>query len=405
MPHLLVLSLDWPEPQAGSAGQHLLQILENFAAHGWRVTFACAAEAGEHKANFAARGITEHRIEAGDAGFLTSQAADVVLFDRYRSEERFATELGRDCPQALRVLFTEGLQSLREARQHLLRRRLVEGLDPNDFRALFATPGPELYRQMAPGATAQRELAAIWRSDLTLLATEMEIDLLINGFGVPDYLLHHCPPAVEPLAAQRPFSERLGFVSLGNFGSAANLDALLWIKHNLWPMLRRRLPEARLRLYGARPSPKAMALHAPEEGFEVLGWTEDTQAVMGSARVCLAPLRFGAGITGQLLDALRCGTPSVTTPIGAEGIQGQRPWPGTVEGTAEGLAKAAAALYGDEAAWQQAQDACTPLLRLRFDRQRQGAALVGRVEHSLGQLEELRLFNFTGAMLRRSREG
>ena len=43
-------------------------------------------------------------------------------------------------------------------------------------------------------------------------------------------------------------------------------------------------------------------------------------SVMSNARVCLSPLRFGAGIKGKFLDAMNSGTPSITTPIGAEGM-------------------------------------------------------------------------------------
>ncbi|MFK3772256.1 glycosyltransferase [Pseudomonas sp. NPDC089406] len=397
MPHLLAIGLSWPAPQACSAGRHLLHILEQFRRHGWRVTFACPGPPGEHKADLTALGIDEHIMASDDCAFA---AADAVLFDGYHSEERYGRQLRQQQPGALNLLLTCGLESLRDARQQLLRRRLVEGLDPNDFRALFATPGPELYRQMAAAPLALRELAALWRCDLALVASDAELDLLVNGFGVPDYLLHHCPPVAEPLTMLRTYAERAHFITLGNLSQPANIDALLWIRHNLWPMLRRRLPDAQLHIHGANPSAKVQALHAPDEGLHFKGWVADSDAAMAGARVCLAPLRSGAGVKGQLLDALRCGTPSVTTAIGTEGMQGQQPWPGRVEGTAEALAKAAVELYSDEAAWKRAQDACAPLLRLRFDPKRHGSELVGRVEHSLGQLDELRLFNFTGAMLR-----
>jgi glycosyltransferase involved in cell wall biosynthesis len=399
MPHLLVAALHWPEPQAYSAGRHLLQLLEHVRADGWHITFACPATPGIYKADLARLGIVEQRI-AEDGSDLATQTADVVLFDRFDSEERFGRALRQQLPNALCILFTWGLQSLRDARQQLLRRRLIEGLDSNDFHTLFSTPGPELYRQMARSPLSARELAALWRCDLTLVTSDAEMDLLINGFGVPDYLLHHCPPGVDALPSARPFAERADFVSLGNFGHPATLDALLWLRHNLWPMLRRRLPEAQLHVYGANLDARSQALHAPHEGLHIHGWVADVEAVMGSARVCLAPLRVGAGVKGQLLDALRCGTPSVTTPIGVEGMGGPHAWPGRVESTAEGLARAAVELYQDEPAWQHAQSACAPLLRLRFDPRRQRAALLGQVAHSLGQLDELRLFNFTGAMLR-----
>ncbi|NIF18832.1 glycosyltransferase [Pantoea sp. Cy-639] len=395
MPQLLVIAHAWPEPEQHSAGRYMMQILDNFLGHGWQVTFASAATAGEYKADLAARGIREHTLGA-QASLQGLPTPDVVLFDHFLVEERFC---GLLAPATLRLLALPGLHSLREARQQLLRRRLVEGLDPNDFHALFGTSGPDLFRLMAPASLTQRELAAIWRCDLTLVASAMELDLLLNGFAVADYLLHHCPANITVSGqAHRPFDERRHFVSLGPFNDATQADAVLWMKHNLWPMLRRRLPEAQLHLYGVGASERTLALHAPEDGFHVRGVTEDPQAVLASARVCLAPLRGGAGFSASLAQALGSGTPSVVTPFAAQALQGHQPWPGTIAASAEGLAQAAAQLYADPGAWQQAQDACNALGQ---SLQRQAATLFDRLEHSLAHLDELRLFNFTGAMLRR----
>ncbi|MDR0209486.1 MAG: glycosyltransferase family 4 protein [Pseudomonas putida] len=402
MLHALVIGQAWPEPRSSAVGGHMMQILESFRARGWRITFASAANAAEHKADLASQGVAEQLIDEHFEHFIAELAPDIVLFDRFAMEEQFGPSVRKHCPNALRVLETSDLQSLREARHQLLRRRLIEGLDPNDFRALFNTSGPELFRQMAPTDLAQRELAAIYRCDLSLIISDVETDLLVNGFGVPDYLLHWCPLMLDPTAQTlRPFAEREHIVTIGNFRHAPNWDAVLWMKHNLWPMIRRRLPQAQLHIHGAYATPKALALHNPEEGFHLLGWAEDALQVMSNARLCLAPLRFGAGIKGKLADAMLCGTPSVTTPIGAEAMHGALPWPGAIAGTAEALAQACVRLYSDEAAWQQAQAACAPLLKTRYDRNRHAAALTERIEHSLAHLDEQRLYNFTRAMLRR----
>ncbi|PPS62242.1 glycosyltransferase [Pseudomonas sp. BRM28] len=402
--HVLVIGYVWPEPRSSAAGGHMMQLLECFLERGWRITFSSPAAIGEHKADLASLGIAEQAIELNNASFdrfIADLAPDVVLFDRFMMEEQFGWRVEKHCPAALRVLETSDLQSLRDARHQLLRRRLAEGLDSNDFRALFNTSGPDLYRQMAGADLAQRELAAIYRSDLSLMISDVEIDLLVNGFGVPEALLHWCPLMLAPpTEAFRPFAEREHFLSIGNFRHAPNWDAVLWMKHSLWPMIRRRLPKAQLHIYGAYTPPKATALHNAAEGFHVMNWAEDALQVMSGARVCLAPLRFGAGIKGKLTDAMLCGTPSVTTPIGAEAMHGDLPWPGLVADTAEGLADAAARLYSEQPRWEQAQRDGRQLLSARYDRRWHDQALVQRIEHTLAHLDEQRLYNFTGAMLR-----
>lgn len=402
--HVLVIGYAWPEPTSPAAGGHMMQILESFLAHGWRITFSSPAAAGEHKADLASLGIGEQVIELNDDSFdrfVSELAPDVVLFDRFMMEEQFGWRVEKHCPDALRVLETSELQSLREARHVLLRRRLTLGLDPNDFRELFATSGPDLYRQMAPTDLTQRELAAIYRCDLSLMISDVEINLLVNGFGVPPDLLHWCPLMLKvPSAAPRPFAERAHFISIGNLRHAPDWDAVLWMKHNLWPMIRRRLPDAQLHIYSTYAPPKATALHSAEDGFLMFERADDALEVMGKARVCLAPLRFGAGIKGELTDAMLAGTPSVTTPIGTEAMHGALPWPGLVSGTAEGLAEAAASLYNDEARWNQAQRDARQLLGARYDRRWHSQTLVERIEQTLQDLPAQRLYNFTGAMLR-----
>ncbi|ATR83570.1 glycosyltransferase [Pseudomonas sp. HLS-6] len=401
---VLVIGYVWPEPRSSAAGGHMMQILESFLERGWQITFSSPATVGEHKADLAALGIAEQAIVLNCSSFdhfVAELAPDVVLFDRFMMEEQFGWRVEKHCPAALRVLETSDLQSLRDARQQLLRRRLIEGLDSNDFSALFATPSATLYRHMANADLTQREVAAIYRSDLSLMISDAEIDLLTAHFGVPPALLHWCPLMLDqPATPARGFAERAHFLSIGNFRHAPNWDAVLWMKHSLWPMIRRQLPQAQLHVYGAYTPPKATALHNPAQGFHVLNWAEDALEVMSAARLCLAPLRFGAGIKGKLTDAMLCGTPSVTTPIGAEAMHGALPWPGAVEVTAEALAEAAVQLYQDEARWNAAQQACTPLIATRFNRRIHATALVERIEQTLADLPQQRLNNFTGAMLR-----
>ena len=65
----------------------------------------------------------------------------------------------------------------------------------------------------------------------------------------------------------------------------------------------------------------------------------------------LAPLRFGAGLKGKLVEAMQCGTPSVTTSIGAEAMHGNLPWSGSITDSPEVFAQAAIQLYTDKTAW------------------------------------------------------
>jgi glycosyltransferase involved in cell wall biosynthesis len=142
-----------------------------------------------------------------------------------------------------------------------------------------------------------------------------------------------------------------------------------------------------------------MQLHNPKNGFHIKGWADDAFEVMENSRVCLAPIRFGAGIKGKLLDAMICQTPSATTTVGSEGMHVNEPWGGVVEDEKEKFVTACVKLYEDENLWKEAQINGTKILHTYYDAKKLGDALIKKVLEVEETLETHRLYNFTGAML------
>lgn len=401
--HVVVIGSVWPEPRSSAAGANMLALIRQFLAQGWAVTFACAAQPGETRADLAALGVCEQAIVLNCSSFddwIIAQQPDMVLFDRFMTEEQFGWRVEQQCPHALRVLDTEDLHSLREVRRQHARNTVTSPDNPSP--TLFMPSLEALARQLATSELAQREVAAIYRCDLTLVLSDVERELLVNHLGVPASLLHHTPFMLDTAGNGQAtaFAERRDFVCIGNFRHAPNWDAVLWLKQAIWPRIRAQLPQASVFVYGAYTPQKARDLHQPTEGFHIMGWVDDAPAVMARARVCLAPLRFGAGIKGKLAEAMVCGTPSVTTSIGAEGMQGNLPWGGIVADDAWALADAAVRLHEEQTLWQQAQQNGVTILQQRFDAALIGRALIHRLEVCRASLLEHRWKNFTGALLR-----
>lgn len=400
---LLFIGYVWPEPRSSAASGHVMQLLECFLEQGWQITFASPASSGPHKADLAALGIAEQSIELNSSSFdifVSELAPDIVVFDQFMIEEQFGWRVEKHCPTALRILETSDLQSLRQARQQVLKERLKTGHAEAESE-LFSLDQTALFQQMAATDLAQREIAALYRCDLNLMTSDVEMQLLNQCFGMPPALLHWCPLMLEGTPASTAgFAERAHFLSIGNFRHAPNWDAVLWMKNAVWPLIRKQLPQAQLHVYGAYTPPKATALHNAAQGFHIMDWAEDALQVMAGARVCLAPLRFGAGIKGKLLDAMLCGTPSVTTPIGSEAMHGALPWPGLVAESPVAIAEAAVRLYRDEALWLQAQQHGFDLLGARYLYRQHCDSLIGRIQALRQGLAQHRLANFTGAMLR-----
>ncbi|SQF98338.1 glycosyltransferase [Paucimonas lemoignei] len=401
---VLIIGYVWPEPRSSAASGHMMQLIHCMLEQGWRITFASPATEGEHKADLAVLGIDEVRIELNNSSFdefVGELQPDIVLFDQFMIEEQFGWRVEKHCPTAVRILETSDLQSLRNTRHAQLKRFINESTQLDDLNSFLGSSECSIVSEMAVTDLAQREVAALFRSDLNLMTSDVEMQLLSEQFAVPQALLHWCPLMVEGSGGDyRPFAERANFLSIGNFRHAPNWDAVLWMKNAIWPLIRQQLPKAQLHIYGAYTPPKATALHNAAQGFHVMNWAEDALQVMSQARICLAPLRFGAGIKGKLVDAMLCGTPSVTTPIGAEAMSGNLPWPGLVASSAQDIADAAVRLYQDQALWHQAQQAGTALLLARYQHTQHCASLIQRIEQLRQDLPAHRTANFIGAMLR-----
>ncbi|WP_281559297.1 glycosyltransferase [Thalassomonas sp. RHCl1] len=387
MKHVLIIGYVWPEPNSSAAGSRMMQLIEFFKAQSWSVTFTSPAQRTEHMVDLAAFGVDSQDISLNCQSFdayIEQLQPDMVVFDRFMMEEQFGWRVRQQCPQAMTILDTEDLQFLRHAR-HQAHKGQREVL-PQDYHSDLA----------------KREVAAIFRCDLSLIISQEEINLLTRLHKVDRQLLHYSPFMLEEqvLSQENPdYEQRQGFISIGNFRHAPNWDAVLWLKQQVWPLIRKALPGAQLYIYGAYPPPKATALHDTKSGFLVKGWVDDAIEAMQSARVCLAPLRFGAGLKGKLAEAMICNTPSVTTDIGAEGMQTDQAWGGAIANDAEAIAEAAVELYQQQALWQQSSIRGQENARQLFHQQQHFSALADKLAQVAEDLAAHRQQNFIGAML------
>lgn len=403
---VLYLGYVWPEPNSSAAGSRTMEFLRLFRQQSWQVIFASVAALSPHRADLSALQIEEKQLTLNCDSFdefVRDYQPDLVVFDRFFTEEQFGWRVERQVPNALRVLDTCDLHSLREARQQILKQQLQACHNERERHLVLQAECDTsvLVQQMAGSDLAQREIAAIYRCDLSLMISRFETELLRDAFALPAYLLCENNLMLTSVAKASPdFQQRQGFVSIGNFRHAPNWDAVLYLKQAVWPRLRAKMPDAQIQIYGSYPPPKAIALHQPDQGFHVRGWAEDAQQVMAEARVCLAPLRFGAGIKGKLADAMACGTPSVTTSIGAESMHGDLAWGGVIADQLDDFVDAAILLVSDEAQWQLAQQRGQQILLEHFDRQSAELDFIAAILQAREQQAARRLQNFTGAMLR-----
>ena len=365
------------------------QLLGAFLEFGHRITFASTAKMTPHGLDLGSLGVKTVPILLNHPGFdvfVREENPDLVIFDRFMVEEQFGWRVAEQAPGALRLLNTEDLHSLRKAREEAYRRG-------RDF-------SPQQWREHP---MALRELASLYRSDCSLIISSYEMELLIES-GVPRSQLLYLPFMVAPLSRETvekwpAYGERKDFICIGNGRHAPNVDSIAHLRRSIWPLIRRELPQVKLHIHGAYLPQRVLEIHDPKAGFLVAGWAADLALTFQAARLLLAPLHFGAGIKGKLLEAMYHGTPSITSPIGAEGMHGELPWNGAVIQDPAEFAKAAVELYRNQELWDRAQGKGVELIHAHYDKNRLLPTLKEGLATLENHLESHRSGNLIGRML------
>ena len=356
-----------------------MQLAHFFKSENYQITITSTADKSTvDLSQF--EGITLVPVQLNDDSFnafVSDLNPDLVLFDRFIAEEQFGWRVAENVPNAIRILDTEDLHSLRNTRREAFKKGIA-----------FSE------RLWLQNDLTKREIASIYRCDLSLIISTYEMQLLRSVIKNPELLLLHLPFMLDALDGSTidkwmPFDVRKDFVFIGFGGHAPNIDAISYIKNEIWPKIRMALPSVNINIYGGNLSSQINAMHHPKEGFLVKGWAESSEKVISSARVMLAPLRFGAGIKGKLVAAMQYGTPSVTTKIGSEGMHGNLNWNGKIGYDAKTLAEAALALY---------QHGIT-LVNTLYQKEKLEKPLRAKLQMIGQDLQKHRDQNFIGAML------
>ncbi len=386
---LLIIGFVWPEPKSSAAGSRMMQLIEAFQKQDYNITFASPCAKSENAFDLTTIGIEQISIELNSQSFdefASKLNPKIVLFDRFMMEEQFGWRVSEQCPNALKILDTEDLHCLRKGREQALK----DG-NPFDVTYLF-------------NDTAKREIASIYRCDISLIISEVEMNILKHQFKVSEQLLYYLPFLTDAMSLETKknlpkFKDREHFIAIGNFLHAPNDDAVVFLKEKIWPFIRKKLPKTELHVYGAYAPQKVNQLHNEKEGFLIKGFAEDVNVVMQKAKVCLAPLRFGAGLKGKLIDAMANGTPCVMTPLAAEGMFGNFEPNGFIEEDAKQVASKSIELYKDKIFWNGMQKNGFLVMNARFDKHLFIADFFMHLTTMLNNLDIMRAQNFTGMML------
>lgn len=258
----------------------------------------------------------------------TADQPDMVILSDEWIAHRYLETLRSVCPNALVVFDTVDLHHIRLYREAKITRN----------------------RKMAILATHVRaqELNAVANSDVTLVVSHEEARILALTHPDADVQvlsnIHPVPDRTTP-----PFDTRTGLLFTGSFNHSPNVDAIQILMDILLPDIFNHLPGISVTIVGDSP-PEPWASHPPER-VRFTGFVPDLVPFYDQARLFVAPLRFGAGVKGKVLDSMAHGLPVVATRIAAEGIGATDSVHMAIGKTNTDFVQKLASLYTDKNTW------------------------------------------------------
>ena len=299
--------------------------------------------------------------------FLTARAADyelAMLCRPYVAERHI--ELLRLIAPGTRIIYdTVDLHYLRERRQ--------AEVEKNPLMAERAE------------RTRLQELKLIREADAVIVVSPVEKELLAREVARANV---HVVQLVIPEEPKGPgFDARRDILFIGGYQHSPNVEAVLFFLREVFPAVRRQLPELKFLVLGSRPPTEIRELAS--EHVQVLGFQKDIAPYFNACRLMVAPLRFGAGIKGKLGTSFSYGLPVVSTSIGAEGMYLQHGREVLIADDPQEFADAVVRLYSDHELWNRLSQAGRELVRERYSPEviRQGLAEVIESIHKRGELK------------------
>jgi GT2 family glycosyltransferase len=228
---------------------------------------------------------------------------DIVIFNRPHITAKFLPQIRTLLPQAALSYFGHDLHFLREERA-----------------ATLLPPGPARKQKLIDAAAVQRQESDIYRQVHTALTISTdEREQITKTFDFT--LIETFPGYAFPIRSQ-PHPIPTGpatFIFVGGFNHHPNQDGVEWFLSSIWPLVREALPDARFWIIGSKMPEFYRTLG---HGVEALGRLSDSDLSLryASCHAVVAPLRYGAGLKGKVIQALAEGLPIITTTVGAEGL-------------------------------------------------------------------------------------
>jgi GT2 family glycosyltransferase/SAM-dependent methyltransferase len=344
-PRVLVCDAWLPRHDRDAGGLRMTWIVRLLRRLGCEVTLVAldGQRREPYAEEFQRQGIEVHHggETYGDLVRQRQRLYDLVILSRPDVARACLEDTRRHLPTATVVYDAVDLEFVREGRR---------------LELAGETPSDDFHR------ARRRELDVIRACDLVSAVTDAEASVILECVPSARTVLLPTVHALDTMPAVG-FAERADLVFLGGYDHAPNVDCARHLAAEVMPLVRREL-DARLWLVGSNPPPAVTALHGPDT--VVTGYVPDVEAQLRTARVFVAPLRYGAGMKGKNGHAMSHGLPIVTSSVGAEGMGLEDGRHALIRDDPEGFAAAVVELYTVQPLWERISANALELVRRRW---------------------------------------
>jgi glycosyltransferase involved in cell wall biosynthesis len=236
------------------------------------------------------------------------------------------------------------------------------------YAQLPGNPAMRLAAHVEASRVRKYEATVAHSTDLTFAAPNDALEL--GRAGVPLAKVHETFHLGDDRQLEMPdlhytdTAKKLMYV--GFLGWEPNSQGLLWFIEEVWPQLLKRHPDLLFDIVGKNPDQRLQQAAARHKGIRLKGFVPDLQEIYRDSRVSVAPLLFGSGMKVKVLDAMARGMPTVTTSVGAEGIDLKPGKHLLVADDPTAMAACIDRLLTDPQLWQQLQHNSRALISERY---------------------------------------